>query len=55
MRLGASNLTALLASSGSENFFRNEVSMEIDSQSDYTPLNVAEELDKSIKDGYAPM
>ena len=55
MRLGASNTSALLASNGSETSFRNEVSMEIDSQSDYTPLSVAEELDKAIKDGYAPM
>ena len=29
--------------------------MEIDSQSDYTPSSVAEELDKAIKDGYASM
>ena len=57
MRLVVSNPTALLASNGSENSFRNEFSMEIDSQSDYTqrPLSVAEELDKAIKDGYAPM
>ena len=48
---------ALLASNGYENSFRNEVSMEIDSKSDYTqrPLSVAEELDNAIKDGYAPM
>ena len=32
VRLGASNPTALLASNGSENSFRNEFSMEIDSQ-----------------------
>ena len=35
-RLGASKLTALLASNGSENSFQNAFSMEIDSQSDYT-------------------
>ena len=31
--------------------------MEIDSQSDYKQrsLSVAEEMDKAIKDGYAPM
>ena len=55
VQLGSSNPTALLASNRSETIFRNEVSLEIDLQSDYTPLSVAEELDKTIKDGYAPM
>ena len=36
VRLGASNPTALLASNGSKNSSRNEVLMEIDSQSEYT-------------------
>ena len=51
MQLGASNPTALLAFNGSENSFQNEVSMEIDSQSDCTqrPLSVAEELDMKME------
>ena len=54
--LGASNPTVLLASNESENFFRNEVSIEIDSQSNCRQilLSVAEELDKAIKKGYTP-
>ncbi|GFW38180.1 hypothetical protein TNCV_3839081 [Trichonephila clavipes] len=62
-RLDASNLTAKLTAHAAGSSISNEVTLEFDSHSDsktesiYTqnPLSVAEELDKVIKEGYAPM
>lgn len=62
-RLDASNPTALLTAHATGSSISNEVNLEIDSEFDsitesictQKPLSVAEELDKVIKEGYAPM
>ncbi|GFT86432.1 hypothetical protein TNCV_3259331 [Trichonephila clavipes] len=62
-RLVASNPTAVLQAHATGSSISNEVTLEIDSHSDsitesictQKPLSVAEEPDKVIKEGYAPM
>jgi hypothetical protein len=62
-RLDASNHTALLTADATGSSILNKVTLEIDSDSDSITesictqelLSVAEELDKVIKEGYAPM